>query len=526
MKQRENYFFMKKNKLFSINIIKAILLSSYPIAILYTSNYQNTTLLMYIIPLAIVYLVTFLLYIFIFYFFRTKHLANVYLYSSVFSIWLFIYGIVNEKLVSIDNSFLNIIGGNRFLLPISVILFVLLLLLLKQKKKEHIVFNNFLIIYLVFLNIYPIVYFIYKELIVIKNPLVVTVFDKQKIESKIDLPNVYYLVLDGYCSSNTLKKLFNFNNSNFNSELERIGFKINNEAHSNYSATIFSIASALNLDYIQNINNDNLYQIDLHNLISENSVSNLFKKNGYKYYLFDSGFGLKKKYANDEELIKTSSIILPSLFSTSDNDLYSTFINNSFLKVLNSSFFSRISLKNYSLKVLNVFQKLPLLSARKEKKFVFAHIISPHPPFLFDEFGVSSAYGNDIQGKLWDEKLYFSQLKFINHKVIEMVNQIIINDKGNKIIIIQGDHGSRIFPENGNFQKNQKWVEERFSIFNAIYTSNALSYGNKLKKEWNKSPVNSFRQVFNNIFNSNFQLLPDNIFYSNLQQPYIFSSIK
>lgn len=517
---------MKENNFFSKYLLAALALSTFPVSILYLSNFQNTNLLMYIFPLVFVYLITLILYTFLFLFIKNKNFNKVYVFASIFSIWIFIYGIINEKMINYDSNIVNILGRHRYLLTISI-LFIFLFFLHYLKQNKYFTYK-FLITYLILLNIFPLVNIIYKSLILIKDES--TMIEKnasnKNFNAKSKSPNVYYIVLDGYASTSSMKRLFNFNNSDFNSKLENIGFKIQNNSKSNYCRTNFSLASTLNLNYVQNITTKKLFQADLNTYISDNLVSKIFRNNNYKYYLFDSGFGLKNKYDSNEILIRSNNVFLSKFFSTSDNDLYSVFINNSIFKVLNSNLVGNISVKNYSLKVLNVFEKLPLIAKNRNKKFVFAHIISPHPPFLFNKYGIIGEYGYDTPNKLWDRKLYFDQLKFINKKIVKMVRQIIINDKNDKIIIIQGDHGSRILTEDNKLNRDENWVDERFSIFNGIYISDNLSYKKAVEDEWDKSSVNTFRIIFNKIFKTNFQIFSDNLYYSDLQQPYNFVLIK
>lgn len=519
---------MKENNFFNKCLFTALALSTYPVTILFTSNFQNTNLIMYILPLVFVYLVTFIFYTFLFLFFKNKNFKYIYIFSSIFSIWFFTYGIINEKLIGYNSNIVRFLGGHTFLLPISLCCLFLFFYIFIRTRKENSSKNKFLIIYLIFLNIFPFANFIYESLFFIKkeNVKIETNTSTKKFEAIRKSPNVYYIILDGYASTSSMKKLFNFNNSDFNFNLEKIGFKIQSNSKSNYCRTNFSLSSTLNLDYVQNITNKKLYQNDLNTLISYNLVSKFFRNNNYKYYLFDSGFGGKSNYESDEILVKSNNLIFSKLFTTSDNDLYGVFLNNSILKILNSNLIGNISVKNYSSKVLNVFDKLPKIAKNKNKKFVFAHIISPHPPFLFNESGEIDEYGFDVPNKLWNKKLYYNQLKFINKKIVNMVRLIILNDKNDKIIIIQGDHGSRILPESNKLNNNENWIKERFSIFNAIYVSNKLVYKKELYDEWNSSSVNTFRIIFNHIFNLKLELLHDNKFYSNLNEPYKFQMIK
>lgn len=135
---------MKENKFFSRYLLVALALSTFPVTILYSSNFQNTNLVMYILPLAFVYLITLIFYTFLFLFFKNKNFKNVYLFSSVFSIWVFIYGIINEKLIGYNSDIINFLGTNRFLLPISlIILFLYSIFLIEELMKIFLNINLF-----------------------------------------------------------------------------------------------------------------------------------------------------------------------------------------------------------------------------------------------------------------------------------------------------------------------------------------------------------------------------------------------
>ena len=62
-----------------------------------------------------------------------------------------------------------------------------------------------------------------------------------------------------------------------------------------------------------------------------------------------------------------------------------------------------------------------------EPIFVFAHVLIPHPPFLFGPNGEFITPGNAIDGEPWNEKkAYLEQLEFTNKKIKEMIGKIII----------------------------------------------------------------------------------------------------
>jgi len=69
---------------------------------------------------------------------------------------------------------------------------------------------------------------------------------------KSKLPNVYYIILDGYGSSRILKELYGFDNHDFETFLTKEGFYIASKSRCNYSTTMLSLASSLNMIHLPN----------------------------------------------------------------------------------------------------------------------------------------------------------------------------------------------------------------------------------------------------------------------------------
>ncbi|GAH09708.1 unnamed protein product, partial [marine sediment metagenome] len=71
-----------------------------------------------------------------------------------------------------------------------------------------------------------------------------------EIRNKRNLPDIYYLIFDRYGSNDMLKAIFNYDNSQFINYLKEKDFYVVNKARSNYQKTAHSLASSLNMQYI------------------------------------------------------------------------------------------------------------------------------------------------------------------------------------------------------------------------------------------------------------------------------------
>ena len=87
------------------------------------------------------------------------------------------------------------------------------------------------------------------------------------------------------------------------------------------------------------------------------------------------------------------------------------------------------------------------------------------------------------------------------------------------IIIIQGDHGPGAYLHWGSLE--QTVPSERFGILNAYYFPD----GNYETLYPSISPINSFRVVLNQYFETKYALLPDLHYYSRWNVPFDFIEV-
>src|SRR5690606_38291408 len=67
------------------------------------------------------------------------------------------------------------------------------------------------------------------------------------------LPDIYYIILDGYPRSDTLMEYFDYDNNEFDGFLESNGFVVFDDSYTNYSQTALAIPSILNMSYIKDL---------------------------------------------------------------------------------------------------------------------------------------------------------------------------------------------------------------------------------------------------------------------------------
>jgi hypothetical protein len=150
---------------------------------------------------------------------------------------------------------------------------------------------------------------------------------------------------------------------------------------------------------------------------------------------------------------------------------------------------------------LSELERLPDLPG---PKFVFAHIVSPHWPHVFD------ANGQPVHERPDSISGYRDQVIFINKRMLPLLAKLITASPTPPVIILQGDHGA--IPED---------PERRMSILNAYY----LPAGGADGLYEAISPVNTFRLILNYYFGGKAPFLPDVSYYSPYDDPYAYQII-
>jgi hypothetical protein len=182
--------------------------------------------------------------------------------------------------------------------------------------------------------------------------------------------------------------------------------------------------------------------------------------------------------------------------------------------------------------LLSAFHHLDSVATLPYPKFVFAHILAPHPPFVFGPNGeavhpsypYNEADGSQLLriGRISREEYklgYISQLRYINRRVLEAVDAILQQSARPPIIILQGDHGSRMNLDWDSQEKTD--LREPFSILNAYFVPPRV----RRNLYDSITPVNSFRILLNSLFGAHYPPLPDRSFFAVPNDPLHFREV-
>jgi hypothetical protein len=327
-------------------------------------------------------------------------------------------------------------------------------------------------------------------------------------------PDVYYFILDMYGRDDLLKQAYGYDNSEFLNGLRERGFYVAECSQSNYVRTEVSLGSSLNMMYLQNLDPafspESIKRGRLWDALKHSAARYNFENMGYKTVGFATGFPWN-------ELEDADYFYTPGSISMGMTEFEILFLRTTLARYANDLHLidpDQIEGQNYRDRTMNVFNKIDTIARNPDPTFAYIHIISPHPPFVYDPDGQPTNPAdfwnkNHLYPANLFAKGYQNQLTFINNRMLEAVDKILADSKTAPIIVIQGDHGPWL-------QSNDK----RMRILNAYYLP---GHNDKLYPAI--TPVNTFRLIFDTYFGGKYGMLPDVSYFSPVPKLYQFSEI-
>ena len=352
-----------------------------------------------------------------------------------------------------------------------------------------------------------------------------TVGDVTLIPPSEGLPDIYYIIMDGYTHADTLREVFSFDNSPFLDRLREMGFYVADCSQSNYAQTELSLASSLNFNYLEALGDDfvagSTDRSPLWSLIKHSATRNLLEELGYKVVAFETGYYWTQLEDADVYLRPEMSTVESLRAFGGLSDFEVMFFKSTIglliadgVMVLPTIFQPDLDYpdKIHRERVLFTLSELEALPKIPGPKFAFVHVIAPHFPYVFGPNGeqvtpIRSDNPQDRQAH--DIEGYRNQVIFVNSQLERILERIIQDSSIAPVIIIQGDHGPGMIPDS-------IFAEHRMNILNVYF----LPAPGQNELYASITPVNSFRVVFNHVFGADIEMLEDVSRLSSYKDPY------
>ncbi len=338
--------------------------------------------------------------------------------------------------------------------------------------------------------------------------------------------DIYHIVLDGYPRADILKDLYGFDNEPFLAALRQRGFCTADSAHSNYAQTVLSVVSTMSGRYLKDgdPSTEDSWQDRRHLARRLRRIMQQRSEISYGAWTraFATGYSATEILDADEYLSPAVSLneFERALVAMTPLDAIINLVEMRYGDVLHRQ------------RVEFTFENLPVPRESAPRAYTFAHIVAPHPPFVFAPVEITAgavvplADGDHIVGEsglsvLQYRAAYRAQISAVNERFLKAVDEILSNGRPS-VILVHGDHGPGSLLKWENQHPDETSAKERFSILLALRMSDA-------DKEacWPAmTPVNAVRVMQNRLYGTRRDTLADRSFFSTWSKPFEFVEIK
>ena len=331
-------------------------------------------------------------------------------------------------------------------------------------------------------------------------------------------PDVYFIVFDRYANSKTLDQIYGFDNGPFLRSLEDRGFTVAEDSWSSYFKTAPSLLSTLSMEYLdgevfREEDTDPPTMAPIHRRLQAHlPVPATFKALGYEYIHIGSWWNPTSRNLDADV----------SMTYESHSEFSAALLNTTALSLLQppeqtdeepETLDRPDRARRHTLFELDRIEEAV---RRPGPTFVFAHLLVPHPPYVFREDG--SMTTAEERGSVPAADLYMNQLRWTNERILDLVDRALdVPAAEEPVIILQADEGP--YPQ--RFYRNAPgfdWLEEatpeeilqKYGILNAMHLPGIDPEAAGVHDRM--SPVNTFRIVFNEYFGADLPPLPDRVY--------------
>jgi hypothetical protein len=246
-------------------------------------------------------------------------------------------------------------------------------------------------------------------------------------------PDVYFIVLDSYTGSQIIQDRFGVDNSAFLDGMRGLGFQVGDctapAGKTEASLSILLSGSSAEGDW---------------DLIRHSTLRTSLEDRGYTTTAFSTGFVWT-------EITDADNFFWPN-YGLGPTELETVALLQTPLRLLPLDLEALLGIR-YRDRTQSLLVHLPDAAHTDGAQFVFAHILQPHPPFVFAADGSATSPGESINPDWLDDKHvpeyltadfnagYAAQVAYISAALLPILEEITTTAP-DSIIILTGDHGA------------------------------------------------------------------------------------
>ena len=324
----------------------------------------------------------------------------------------------------------------------------------------------------------------------------------QEVADAGDYPDIFILVFDELASLPSMQEVWQHDHSAFAESLRDHGFFVAEQSKSRFTNTIRSLPSLMNLDYLD----EDLPAASLYQKYDNNFLMNFLDRAGYEIFFIDGWGSFEYSFGIED-------INFYCMYNTDPENqvvmdpFHYLVLRRSLLSPLAPLFIDDISNLYYRVNkyFLDFITHFPdTLQARQHPVMLYAHLMTPHLPFVFDRDGnfmenPTNHWEYETIDNETKRALYFEQYLYISDRIIDMVNNILKEAPREPVIMLFSDHGVRE-PSSGVTDP-----EHAHRVLNAVY----FPGGDYSGLHESTAPVNSLRLMMNRFFSQDYEMLDD-----------------
>ncbi len=267
-------------------------------------------------------------------------------------------------------------------------------------------------------------------------------------------PDIYVILLDGYARADALRQVFDVDESGFLGRLADRGLSVSSRAVTNYPTTVEVLMSMFNMRLLQDIpalqplldGGDVQAEAAItHRVVIDNPLFAALHERGYEIVGISSGFA-EVNLREADRFITTGAALNEVEVGMLRRTVFGDVLNAVAPDFASQSARSRITAN---------FAALGELAAENpgHPRFIFDHIPSPHPPWVFNADGsprtvpdIRALYADDpVQTGLTEDQLkagYAGSVEYLQGPLLDEIDAIDHVAAVPPVILVFGDHGS------------------------------------------------------------------------------------